>query len=151
MKRLARIRPATIPALALGIAFALLLSGCREELGPERMPTAHVSGRIHFRGQPLGGGWLEFHPDDGTVGKLRSTVVGPDGTFQTDRVPAGRVALQYVHPTRVPATIPRSIDLNVFERIALMRRDVTAGADNSLDIDLYDEWLLYLREKAAAL
>ena len=74
------------PALALLAGF---VSGCGEELGPERFPTTRVSGTIRISGRPIGKGWVEFHPIDGTVVKLRSAPIRPDGSFQADRVAVG--------------------------------------------------------------
>ncbi|WP_406700803.1 hypothetical protein V5E97_18610 [Singulisphaera sp. Ch08] len=70
----------------------LLLSGCGEELGPEQFETTQVSGIIRLGGRSIDQdwkGWIEFIPVDGTVGKLRSATIRPDGSFEADRVAVG--------------------------------------------------------------
>ena len=63
-------------------------------------PSAAVSGRVTFQGQPLAGGTVVFVPDRdrGFDGKPLRADTGPDGTFQLNggaAVPPGwyRVAL----------------------------------------------------------
>jgi hypothetical protein len=75
-----------LTAAAIGLTVAL---GCREELGPERFPTASVSGVILQGGGPVSGGWVEFQPFDGAVGNFRSAKIQPDGTFRRDGVAVG--------------------------------------------------------------
>lgn len=66
-----------------------LLSGCREELGPEQFNTTRVIGKIVVGGRPVDKGWIEFLPADGTVGRLRSAPIRTDGTFEAERVAVG--------------------------------------------------------------
>lgn len=80
-----------------------MCAGCSEELGPEKMPTAEVNGKVLFEGKPVSGGWLEFHPVDGTVGKIRSAPIARDGSFHCDAAAVGRCTIQFVQP---PRTIP---------------------------------------------
>lgn len=75
----------TVPAVAL----VLLHVGCGEELGPEQFKTTRVSGRLEWSGKPVGGGWVEFHPVEGTVGHVRSAPVDRDGRFDADGVAVG--------------------------------------------------------------
>jgi hypothetical protein len=132
------------------LAIALLLaSGCQEELGPERMPTTRVVGRVHLRSMPVGGGWIEFYPTDGTVGKLRSARLRPDGSFEADKVAIGRNAIQIVHPSiPLPGQMHPQSPISIFERVAVIRRDITGVPETTIDIDVQDEYLLLLREQA---
>lgn len=126
--------------LALGI---LAAGGCREELGPESMETTQVSGTIHIRNQPVGGGWIEFYPADGTIGNLRSAPVRPDGSFMADGVAVGTNAIKLVHPRPpIEARLPGG---GVFEGVALFRRDIGKGPASQIDIDLLDEYVRYVR------
>ena len=63
--------------------------GCRDVLGPEKMPVATVDGKVSQRGKPVTRGWIEFVPVDGTVGRMRSAPLHPDGTFHATKVPVG--------------------------------------------------------------
>jgi hypothetical protein len=130
--------------LAVSILLAL---GCREELGPEPMPTARVTGKVHIRATPVGGGWIEFYPTEGTVGKVRSAPLRPDGTFEADRVSVGRNAIQIANPSTPLFDFPRGA--SPFERVAVIRRDITTAPETTIDIDLQDEFLLLLRDSAA--
>jgi hypothetical protein len=60
------------------------------------MPVTRVRGVVKTGDRPLLGGWIEFIPTDGTVGKLRSARVRPDGTFDVDRVATGTNAIRLV-------------------------------------------------------
>jgi hypothetical protein len=124
---------------ALG-ALALAAGGCGNELGPERMPTTRVVGRVHIRGEPVGPGWIEFNPVDGTIGLLRVAPIAPDGTFVANRVALGRNAIQVAHARNLP---PAFRD---FGRIALVRREVSETPATRIDIDLQDELLRLLHE-----
>src|SRR5262249_19496563 len=87
-----------VPAALLG-----LLIGCSEELGPERMETATVSGIVREGLRPVGGGWIEFTPIDGAVGLLRSAPIQPDGHFVVDRVALGKNGIGFADaPIRIP-------------------------------------------------
>jgi hypothetical protein len=107
------------------------------------MPTTRVVGTIHDRGRTIGGGWVEFLPIDGTVGLLRSAPLRPDGTVEVDRVGLGRHAIMVAHPA---AALPGG---RLFQGHALIRRDIRDTPTTTLDIDLKDEWLRYLREHPA--
>jgi len=111
----------------------LALAGCGEELGPEAMPTVPVRGRVHVRGRPVGGGWIEFRPVEGTVGLPRSARLRSDGTFLADGVPVGRVAIRLVHPP-----FPRPSG-RLFEQFSILRRDVPPSGSDPFDIDLARE------------
>ena len=63
--------------------------GCSEELGPEHMIVTRVQGVVRRGHSPVSGGWIEFFPVEGTVGKLRSARIRNDGSFKAERVPVG--------------------------------------------------------------
>ena len=109
---------------------ATTLVGCAEELGPEPMPTASINGRVHVRGRPVGGGWIEFRPVGETVGLQRSARLLADGTFRADRVAVGLLAIRVVHP---PFPLPCG---RLFERISVVRRVVERSGNGPIDIDL---------------
>src|SRR5215217_4234890 len=68
----------------------VLGAGCGEELGPERFRTAVVRGTIRVGSRPVGRGWVEFSPADGTIGKVRSARLAADGSFVAEGVSVGR-------------------------------------------------------------
>lgn len=111
--------------------------GCAEELGPEPMSTASVSGTIRFRGQPVGPGWVEFAPTDGTVGLISSARLDADGTFSARRVPVGMVGLRLAG-MRMPDMGNPSLNRALFLMTQgnLIHRRVEASRSNSLDVDL---------------
>ncbi|RUL89556.1 hypothetical protein [Tautonia sociabilis] len=111
------------------------LAGCAEELGPEPMPTAPVAGRVVLGGRPITQGWLEFLPVEGTVGRLRSARILPDGSFKTDGVAVGTVAIR-ISGGRLPAPEER-----LFGRMYLIRRSVPESGAADLVIDLDRERL----------
>ena len=122
------MRPYSIP-----FAFAtvtLALAGCSEELGPERFPTATVSGRVRVQGRPVGGGWVEFRPVGATVGLPSSAKLARDGTFRAEGVPVGLLAIRLVHP---PFPLPCG---RLFEQVSVIRRTSMASGNPPLDIDL---------------
>jgi hypothetical protein len=119
-----------IVAAGLGPGLASL-GGCREELGPEPMPTATVTGRIHVAGEPIGGGWVEFHPVEGTVGLSRSAPLALDGTFRADKVPIGRVVI-HLEQTKVEPTFKE-----LLRRLPSPRREIQGPC--VLDLDLAEE------------
>lgn len=121
-----------IVAAGLGPALALFV-GCREELGPEPMPTTTVAGRVHVAGEPIGGGWIEFHPVEGTIGLSRSAPLNRDGSFLADKVPVGRVLIR-LEQTRIDRTLAE-----LFRRLPPPRRDIKGPG--VLDIDLAEEAL----------
>ena len=105
-------------------------AGCSEELGPEPMPSASVAGRVVRGGDPIGRGWVEFLPVDGTVGRLRSARIGPDGRFRADGVAVGRVGLRIVGGPLEP------IESTMLGQMYLMRRDVPPEGVVDVLIDL---------------
>jgi hypothetical protein len=70
--------------------------------------TGTITGKVTFRGKPLPGGTIAFHPSRGKplVGKIR-----PDGTYTVKDVPVGKVRVtvetESVRPKpKVPSSIP---------------------------------------------
>jgi len=129
-------RPAAGRLAAIALA---TLAGCAEELGPEPMPTARAAGVVTADGRPVVGGWIELLPVDGTVGRLRSGRLGPDGSFQVDRAPVGRVAIRLAGPVRMADGGPLPRRLDRFRSAYLIRRAVPPGGTDALAIDLGDE------------
>jgi hypothetical protein len=117
----------------------LLLSGCTEELGPERFVTTSVSGSVYEGKKPLKGGWIEFIPAGGTVGNLRSARIQCDGSFYASRVAVGQNAVRLVN---TPIALPRGAQL--FGRFDTpVRRRIPEHPDGALRIDLEEEYIRY--------
>src|SRR5262249_47537587 len=55
-----------------------------------------LSGRVRFPVAPAGPLWAEFAPVDGTIGNLRSARLSPDGSFEVEDLPIGRLAIRLV-------------------------------------------------------
>jgi hypothetical protein len=127
-------------------SLALIACGCKEELGPEHFPTARVSGVIKEGDLPVPGGWVEFHPVNGTVGNQRSARIRPDGRFQADRVAVGENAVRLVN---APIQIPGSTRLFGAFTTPIRRRISESGAE-ALKIDLVDEAIRYQAAVARA-
>lgn len=128
----------------LGLALSLLAlgeSGCREEWDPERRPTTTVRGAVLVGKAPIGGGWIQFHPVEGTVGDLRIAPIRPDGSFQVDRIPVGRVlvGLDQIPVGAIPTSAGR-FDARGFGSLrSPIRRTIPARGGIDLRIDLIDE------------
>jgi hypothetical protein len=121
---------ALLPVLSLSF-------GCAEELGPEPMTTANVRGTIRFRGHPVGPGWVEFAPTDGTVGLVSSARLNADGTFRARRVPVGTVGLRLAGVRMPNAGSPAlSRALFLMTQGNLIHRRIEASRSNILDVDL---------------
>lgn len=140
-----------MPRRSFLLAALLLASGCGRAIGPERVRTGTVSGRVQIRGVPFSTGWIEFVPIDGTVGRFRSARLRPDGSFEADRVPAGRVGIRHGGPLP-PGT--RDPQLNHFlaswHMGAAVPRDVREGRNSPMIIDLRDELDELERRRAEA-
>ncbi|WP_169979163.1 hypothetical protein [Tautonia rosea] len=115
------------------LATLVLSAGCDQEWGPDGIPSAEVSGRIHCTGDPLTRGWLEFIPVDGTIGRLKSVSIRPDGTFLAEGVAPGVVAIRVV-----AADLPGP-EYSLFGQIYLIRREIRDAQANQIDIDLEQE------------
>lgn len=142
------MKPPLLRSGSLLVLFVALGSaGCQEELGPEPMRTARVTGRVHIRNQPVTAGWIEFYPIEGTVGYLRSARLRPDGSFCAEGVAVGPNAIKLADP-RFPASIPRREIYARFGRDLLIRRTVANRPETAIDIDLQDEWAGVQRQRA---
>jgi hypothetical protein len=124
---------------------ALATTGCSEELGPEHWQTTTVKGRVHEDNQPVGGGWIEFVPVDGTVGNFRVGPIKRDGTFEVDRVPVGRhvVGLAYA-PIRMPN------GKLFYTYTTPVRRNIPPGPETHLDLNLVEEMARHRASQAQA-
>ncbi|MBX6313731.1 MAG: hypothetical protein IRY99_12555 [Isosphaeraceae bacterium] len=115
------------------LALVPLVGGCGEELGPERFATATVTGRVRIGDRPLGKGWLEFQPTQGTRGHLRSARLAADGSFRVERVPVGCNALRLAG-VRLGPTGDALLDAFLAGRFNLGYR--VRGPTEDLDLDL---------------
>jgi hypothetical protein len=119
-------------------------SGCSDVLGPEHMPVTSVVGKLTQNGRPVAGGWIEFVPVDGTVGKLHSARIKADGTFHAEHVSVG---LNLIRLVNIDIT-----DTNVKWLFGAfhspIRRDIPPRANAPVKIDLVDEWNLFREEFA---
>jgi hypothetical protein len=118
------------------IGFALPLAGCSEELGPVPMPVARVSGTVREGSRPVGGGWIEFVPVNGTVGNLRSARLRDDGKFETDGVAVGENLIRLVNVRTESAPLAK-----LFGEFSTspIRRVVPARPDGPITLDLIEE------------
>ncbi|AMV39398.1 hypothetical protein [Planctomyces sp. SH-PL62] len=115
--------------LACGLA-----GGCVEELGPEAIPTTPVSGVVTLGGKPLGRGWVEFQPLDGTLGDPTSARIHQDGSFQMARAPLG---LNVVRLVDAPIEIPGAIQL--LRNASPIRRTTLSPPGPPIRIDVLEE------------
>ena len=118
-----------------GLALVGLSPGCGEELGPVRFPTTRVTGVVREGERPVGGGWIEFQPVDGTVGNLRSAPIRHDGSFEADRVAVGTHQVGLV----VPAPVGSPLTRRFAPQRSPIRRAISAGPATTLTIDLIRE------------
>lgn len=65
--------------------------------------TADVHGRLLAGGSPIGRGWIQIWPIEGTVGNLRVAPLEADGSFRATGVPVGRVLLMVNPADPVPS------------------------------------------------
>ncbi len=116
--------------------FVALAAGCAEELGPERMETTRVTGVVLEGGRPVGKGWIEFIPFQGTVGRMRSAPLAPDGTFVADGVAVGvnRIGIAGA-PIQVPGGRRRFDPLG-----SKIIRAIAKNPPGPITIDLLDEY-----------
>ncbi len=124
--------------LPLVILAAASLVGCRDALGPEAIPTAEISGVVLMSGEPLGKGWVEFHPIDGARGDIRSARINPDGSFRADRVAIGPNVIKLIDaPIKPPSAAL------LFSRASPIRRTIPAKPEEPIRIDVFQELLRY--------
>jgi hypothetical protein len=101
------------------------------------METTTVSGIVREGLTPVGGGWIEFTPIDGTVGLLRSGPIQRDGHFVVDRVAVGKNGIGFADaPIRMPGGRRFFDTLN-----APIHRVIPRGGVSNLEIDLIEEWI----------
>jgi hypothetical protein len=124
---------------------SLSLPGCAEELGPEPMPVANVSGKVTDGGRPVTGGWIEFYPIDGTIGKIRSARLRADGSFETDRVAVGLNLIRLHTLDILKAADGKRIFGTYYSPI---RRTIPAQPAGPLAIDLIEEALRHADSSA---
>ena len=110
-------------------------------LGPEKMITTPVVGKVTQGARPVSQGWIEFVPVDGTVGRMRSARIQKDGSFHATKVAVG------VNLIRLVSTDIENLDLKQgFGSFASpIRRKITIEAGVRVEVDVIQEYL-----KAAA-
>lgn len=125
-----------LAALAGALALA---SGCGDAWGPETFPTASARGQVLLDGRPIGGGWLEFAPIEGTVGRLRSAPVDRRGSFHVAGLPVGTVGIRLVGSPAAAGIDPRRVrSLKALSQVYAIRRTIPPGGA-VLRIDLAAE------------
>lgn len=111
------------------------VAGCAEELGPERRVTTRVAGVVREGGRPVGGGWIEFIPMEGTVGNMRSAPIGPDGRFEAEDVPVGVNRIGF---TAAPIQLPNW--RRFFDPLSsVIRRTIPPQPSTDFEVDLFQE------------
>jgi hypothetical protein len=137
-RRLSWLRSIALAWLAVGAP------GCSEELGPERMIVTRVKGVVRQGQSPVSGGWIEFMPVEGTVGKLRSARIRNDGSFEAEHVPVG---LNLIRLANAPLGSVGAERLFGSYR-SPVRRIVPAHSTLPLVIDVVDEAILFKNSQA---
>ncbi|APW60299.1 hypothetical protein [Paludisphaera borealis] len=137
-----RRRPQPLSMLLAAVVVASA-SGCREELGPERFPTASVSGVILKSGEPVTGGWVEFQPAYGAIGDFRSARIESDGTFRTDRVPIGVNVVSLIDLPGMPPGVA-----GVLGHGSPIRRTIPREPAGPIRIDVIDELVRHQNAQA---
>lgn len=128
--------------LWLSSVLILVSVGCHEELGPIPFKTTRVRGVVQVGNKVVNGGWIEFLPIQGTVGRLRTAPIGRDGTFEVDRVSVGKNAISVMN---APID-PRMLGLRT-----PIHRTITERSPTELKIDLLEARLRYLRSQGEGL
>ena len=129
-------------SILLAAVAVVVAPGCREELGPERFPTASVQGVIVISGRPVESGWVEFQPAGGAVGNIRSARIEPDGTFRADRVAIG---LNVVRLVDLPDMSPGAAA--VLSYTPPIRRTIPSEPGGPIRIDVFEELVRYQNAK----
>ncbi len=129
-----------LPRILLAVGLPLI-GGCGEELNPERFTTSRVAGIVRLGDQPVGGGFVEVVPAEGTRGNSRVAPIGPDGRFAIDRAPVGKVVIGLDQlPIRSIATPLGPVEAGRFRSIwGTIRGTIPEGPGSDLPIDLIDE------------
>jgi hypothetical protein len=127
------------PLLLLLLWIYFVTAGCKEELGPERMPVARITGVVREGTKPVAGGWIEFIPVDGTVGNLCSAKLNAHGAFDAHRVAIGVNLIRLVN---APLTTPGAAKIfGAFQ--SPIRREIVAQPSEPLSIDVVEELIRY--------
>jgi hypothetical protein len=121
------------PLLLIWVSLAA--GGCTEELGPEKLPVARVSGVVREGSRPVSGGWIEFIPVDETVGNFCSAKLGVDGSFDARGVAIGVNLIRLVN---APLSTPDANRI-VGAFNSPIRRTIVAQPTEPLSIDVVDE------------
>ena len=124
-------------------------AGCHNDLG---LPCAPVKGTVRYRGEPLPGGTVVFHPMPPTPGPQAMGIIGPDGTFEMSvlehpgaAVGEHRVTVDYRRElTKQEAqnlVIPQLLIPRRYARVdsSPLTCTVIKGQTNRLPIDLVDD------------
>ncbi len=134
-----RWQPGSLRLFLLLSVCLCVTQGCSDELGPGHFPTTRVTGRVVEGKQPVGGGWIEFIPCEGTVGIMRSARIGKDGSFQADGVAIGENLIRLVNS---PIAIPGGAILFA-NYSSPIRRKIPPHLEGPMTIDLMEEVLRY--------
>jgi magnesium transporter len=134
----------TVRSRVLGsaiLAMSSMILGCSEELDPEHPATSTVDGVVRVGNTPVGGGWIEFDPVEGTAGNLRIARIRPDGSFQADRVPVGKVLVRLSQIPVLGVPGPAGpVSSRVFGSFqSPIRRTIPDRSKVDLTIDLIEE------------
>jgi hypothetical protein len=116
------------------LGLGLLTTGCSEELGPVPMPVADVRGVVREGSRPVSGGWIEFFPVDGTIGKLRSARLRADGSFDANGVAVGENLIRLVN---APMESPLAYRFRSFA--SPIRRKIPEHGGEPITVDLFEE------------
>jgi hypothetical protein len=84
----------TVPMLCLLLCLAV--TGCGS--------SGSVSGKVSYKGEPLGGGVVVFTSTEGK--SSASAQIGPDGQYSIDKIPAGPVKISVETNSAKPAKAP---------------------------------------------
>jgi hypothetical protein len=128
---------ATLAFVAM-VSLGAGISGCSEELGPERLPVTGVKGSVTEGTRRLSRGWIEFIPVEGAIGNLRSTSIRSDGTFDADGVAVGQNQIRLVNTDMDPGLVKV---FGIFQ--SPIRRVVPAQPGEPLTINLLEEAVRY--------
>jgi hypothetical protein len=118
--------------------------GCSEELGPEQMIVTRVKGVVRRGQAPVSGGWIEFFPVDGTVGKIRSARIRNDGSFEGERVAVGRNLIRLANAPLRTAGAEQLFG----SYKSPIRRTISGQSTEPLVIDVRDEAILFNESRA---
>ena len=107
----------------------VVVAGCGPQWEPLDYPVAEVIGHVRFHGEPVRGGWIEFHPQAPTVGHTSTAMIGRDGAYHARRVAVGTHRVQVV---RTKPLLPRTYTRGGSPLTA----DVLAGRVNVIDFNI---------------